>query len=1175
MSEQPLHEPLTGRTERVSEPDEELLRRNASLLCIRAPEMLDRILNAPRVPLDLVMTPEGTWSGTVVLGDGRRVQLASLRSPADEARRFASSVDVREYACVMVVGFGLGYHVGELSRAMRSTGLVVVYEPDVSLLRAVLSRLDCTAHLAAVNVLLVGDTEDPTTLLRSFAGSESILAAGLKVVEHGPSVTRIGRRAIEGFMKRVAGLAANVRTHVVTTLCQVAPSVGNMLQNAWRYASAGSVEDLRDIARGRAGVVISAGPSLMRNIELLSAPGVRDRAVLIAAQTTLKPLLARGIRPHFVTALDYSDISTRFYEGLTADDVRGITLVAEPKGSPAIFAAWPGELRCPCEELIDDILGEGSHGMARNMGKLRSGSTVAHLSYYLARHLGCDPVILVGQDLAFTDGQYYSRGAAIHQVWSGELNEFNTLEMLEWQRVVRMRAHLHKVTDHLGRPVYTDEQMNTYRMQFEKDFAEDKAKGLVVIDATEGGVHKEHTRAMTLADALERYAPQDLSPWSLPEVTDQRLADPARKKRVLSRLAALRNDSATLRGLCDKTKGRLRAIIAAEQRPEVVDPVIEDVQKISAQAAALGAAYRVTQFINQTGMLRRFKTDRRLRLDLSLSEFERQKRQVLRDIENMEWLGDAADEAVSMIEHAEAWIRTGIRPVHSQFKDPETGAASAQTSRVGVVISVNTALGGLGTPRDLAAVVFDGRNALQLTVSRSLQSTRSSGVHLLTAEPDRVKLLLGNLAENPRVKIHPLTSDALEARRVSVRAGRMWTRSCWRGGIGNLTVFDEAFAPIESAELCRREGLDGIAVVGADWCLVDPASLDEAILRHRQGLTLEGSQQQLVFVHAACGLGACVLDTRAVAELARTAATNGPFASIGALLGYIPMAPQVDPLGKAPCVAVHPAPRDLGIRMIADHEGGVRAISAALEACGESASTEQLARAAQLDKGVDGIEVLSLELLSSEGAMTIATAESAMAVVLARAGAGPVALTLRAGDGLDPLMHPHITGIASLARGLGFAGVHVRTPLDREDSVRILGAINPDIVSIDLHTTDPESYERVTGRATMPRAMSNIKELLASRKNGPQGLVTPWVVPRIVRRDDEYERIETFYDYWLMQAGACVIDPLPEAIPGERIEPLPVPVSASERLCKATVHIRATGSIGEVEIKPDAVREAA
>src|SRR5690606_17778274 len=159
--------------------------------------------------------------------------------------------------------------------------------------------------------------------------------------------------------------------------------------------------------------------SLRRNIGLLARDGVCDRFLIVAVQTALKPLLAAGVVPHFVTALDYSDISARFYEGLAPEDVAGATLVVEPKASPAITRAWPVAVRMPRSGFLDELLGLE---LAGDHGELRPGATVAHLAYYLARHLGCDPVIFIGQDLGFTDGQYYASGAAIHNVWAGELN---------------------------------------------------------------------------------------------------------------------------------------------------------------------------------------------------------------------------------------------------------------------------------------------------------------------------------------------------------------------------------------------------------------------------------------------------------------------------------------------------------------------------------------------------------------------------------------------------------------------------------------------------------------------------------------------------------------------------------------------------------------------------------
>jgi hypothetical protein len=65
-----------------------------------------------------------------------------------------------------------------------------------------------------------------------------------------------------------------------------------------------------------------------------------------------------------------------------------------------------------------------------------------------------------------------------------------------------------------------------------------------------------------------------------------------------------------------------------------------------------------------------------------------------------------------------------------------------------------------------------------------------------------------------------------------------------------------------------------------------------------------------------------------------------------------------------------------------------------------------------------------------------------------------------------------------------------------------------------------------------------------------------------------YEQIESFYDESLMACGAAVIDPLPAPIPGERIEPLPVPDRVANRLAARRVRVLATGEIIGVSAEP-------
>jgi hypothetical protein len=75
------------------------------------------------------------------------------------------------------------------------------------------------------------------------------------------------------------------------------------------------------------------------------------------------------------------------------------------------------------------------------------------------------------------------------------------------------------------------------------------------------------------------------------------------------------------------------------------------------------------------------------------------------------------------------------------------------------------------------------------------------------------------------------------------------------------------------------------------------------------------------------------------------------------------------------------------------------------------------------------------------------------------------------------------------------------------------------------------------------------------------GMPSAWIVPRATRRDLVYEELEDFYVRGLLTAGTSVIDPLPHAIPGERIEPLPRPANVVSRLRTSTLVVDIDGTV--------------
>ncbi|MEM9415868.1 MAG: 6-hydroxymethylpterin diphosphokinase MptE-like protein [Planctomycetota bacterium] len=632
--------------------------RNLAALSREDPALAKQIADAQASALDWSASKAGPLTATLT-ENGKPLALTSRYDPSKEAAKLIGDIDRQTTACVAVLGFGLGYHADQLARGGKTAGpvtltprdLLIVFEPDLSLLRAVLDRLDYSDWLGHPSVILAGPDTDKAALLRRLESRSGTLTLGTQLVTH--PVTRQRRPdEVNAFGKLVTETLAYCRTNVATALVNASRTVRNLACNLPHYAAGATVQDLVGAARGCPAVCVGAGPSLVKNLDLLSDPDLRKKVVVIGVQTTLKPMLDRGIRPDFVTALDYSAICTRFYEGLPP--LPDVTLVAEPKCNPAIIAAYPGPVRVCQSPINDNLLGD----LARPIQPIRSGTTVAHLSFYLAQLLGCDPIVFIGQDLGFSDGLYYCPGTAVHNVWAGELGPFNTIETMEWTRIVRMRGNLRRAEDVHGRPIFTDEQMSTYLSQFERDFAEAKQQGTTLIDATEGGMPKAHTEQMTLRDALAKHAIDDAP--ALPQA-DTAL-DVERLRQTKTRMADHLRDIRTLRKVTTDTIGLLNRIRKDQRDRARVDKLFTKVaQNTKRVQTELDGAFRLVSSVNTIGTFRRERTDRQISHSTAGDAFAQQLAQIERDLDNLDFIQQSCDEAVEIFEEARQRIEDAIQ----------------------------------------------------------------------------------------------------------------------------------------------------------------------------------------------------------------------------------------------------------------------------------------------------------------------------------------------------------------------------------------------------------------------------------------------------------------------------------------------------------------------------------
>ncbi len=1148
---------------------DEILAQNLSALAGANPRLAECVRAAAHSEARFTRASDGNLTGDL---EGR--PLASRHRPLDEADALVAEIDLAANATLVVLGFALGHHIRRLGERMGKAGLVVVYEPNVGLLRDVLSRVDHSEWIRRTNLIIITDIDDRGEWAGRLAGLEPIIVQGVRLVEHPASRGRLGDAA-RRVGERVTETVRSAKMSMATTLVRSVATGKAYLGNIALYAAGNGCAELKDLAAGRLGIVVSAGPSLRRNVKRLAEPGVSDRCVIVATQTTLKPLLEAGVRPHFVCALDWHHISKRFYEGIRAEDVAETTLILDPQANPIIAESYPGPVRVFHADFLHMILARGESTrpssrqqplMGRDMGRVQTGNTVAHLCHSFARWLGCDPVALIGQDLGFTDGLYYARGTAIDEVWSPELNPFNTIEMMEWQRIMRHKHHLRKVKDIHGRSIYTDSQMEGYLNKFESMFAADCAAGRTTIDATEGGVAKSGTEVMSLADTLERYARSDAPRLPVP----RRHLDAERLRLGAVRVRETRRDVLAIQEASEHTTTIIAEMLEHQldaRRMKGLWPRLARERKIVEDRLDV---FNIINHFNQLGVFKRTKADRKLHFAKDLSEIEQQKAQLERDLSNVRWTADAAKDLAQSLDHAVAVLEgraVGVldesavnAAVDDAVDESQDGDVSVRTRvRASFLVPIDPARGGSGAPRALDSE-FGGRNVLQRTLERLGRSNEAESIVLLVPDRFDPESLIQRGAIGLPIEIERCGDSVFGPEREAIIAARLWSDTSWRGGIAGMSVYDEIIAPEAALKAMERLGLTAAVFVGPDWpCIqVDgDEGCDALVRRHREA----PDRASLAFTQSPPGLCGILLDRGLVGRMV----TRSRLGTIGGLLVYQPHLPQPDPIALDICVPIDHRVRCGLVRAIFDTPRQKIRMRRGLEPLMNDADNEGRPESLDARSVVTALENqifntlpyfgpqhVQLELCTGRASsgvcsphhwgsiqrtpMTLRRAERLFSQL---AESGDAIVTL--GGVGDPLHHPDFDAIITMAKESGVRGVHVRTELlaPRPILDRLL-ASPVDVISVDLHADTPATYRAMLGVDRFEQVIGNLQHLFDGRRHlaGPAGrdaIAMPWICPRLQRRLESYEDIDPFFERWSRIFGTPILEgPLPSDPTTER-----------------------------------------
>src|SRR5262249_47797020 len=158
-------------------------------------------------------------------------------------------------------------------------------------------------------------------------------------------------------------------------------------------------------------------------------------------------------------------------------------------------------------------------------------------------------------------------------------------------------------------------------------------------------------------------------------------------------------DVRELQTVSKRTESILRSMLVDQRDPVKMSRHFEQIEKNRAIVERKFEAFELLNFMNQLGVFRRMKADRRLHMQRNLDALAKQRGQLERDLENVAWIADAAGEMLDQLSLSRRVLAGEAIESHGPAIAESTGnveADASPTGRIAALIAIDPARNGLG-----------------------------------------------------------------------------------------------------------------------------------------------------------------------------------------------------------------------------------------------------------------------------------------------------------------------------------------------------------------------------------------------------------------------------------------------------------------------------------------------
>ncbi len=296
-----------------------------------------------------------------------------------------------------VFGIGLGYLFKEVFARLK--GKIILFEPNKEVLKSVFEIVDFKNELSSSRVRVICDADDIlNNILYFYNYSAKVVFLFLD------SYKKYYPEKYKELFYKISKDVSIIEHNYKFTNDYISCFFNQTLQKLDKKIELPDIYRLENKFKNKPAIIVSAGPTLYENIDRLKQ--YQNNAIIFCVGTAFKVLKENNIKVDFLNIIEFNDCT----EQLRTYDTSNINFISEPSTHYKFFER---EFRRHFLTFSQENLANNWYmNITEQTDKFfEAKGTVSYHALYSAKVLGCNPIILLGQDLAYTHNQLYSENS--------------------------------------------------------------------------------------------------------------------------------------------------------------------------------------------------------------------------------------------------------------------------------------------------------------------------------------------------------------------------------------------------------------------------------------------------------------------------------------------------------------------------------------------------------------------------------------------------------------------------------------------------------------------------------------------------------------------------------------------------------------------------------------------